>query len=138
VLTANVENLPRTSDALCPGEFRDLYAYLQVEGLRPDVLFVQQLSGQAQLDEVLALLNARLGRAYAGRVAEADPASFASQCGAPKERQTNAVVFATDRLQVVDEPLGAAVVQERRRELRPQHAVAQLHDRAAAARHGHR
>jgi hypothetical protein len=104
VLTANVENLPRTSDG-CPGDFRDLYAYLEDEGLRPDVFFVQQLSGQAQLDELLALLSTQLQRPYAGRVAEANPTPFQSPCGAQKERQTNAVVFATDRMAVVGDPI---------------------------------
>jgi hypothetical protein len=104
VLTANVENLPRTSDA-CPGDFRDLYAYLAVEDQRPDVFVVQQLSGQAQLQELLGVLTSMLSRPYDGRVAEAAPAPFNSPCGAQKERQTNAVVFATDRLQLVGEPV---------------------------------
>jgi hypothetical protein len=104
VLTANVENLPRTGDA-CPGDFRDLYAYLAVEDLRPDVFVVQQLSGQAQLQELLVVLSNMLSRPYDGRVAEADPTPFDSPCGAQKERQTNAVVFATDRLQLVGEPV---------------------------------
>lgn len=107
VLTANVENLPRTSDG-CPGDFRDLYSYLAVLGLKPDVFFVQQLSGKAQLDELLALLGNVLGRSYAGHVAEVDPVPFNSPCGVQKERQTNAVVYATDRMQ----PVGDAIIRQ--------------------------
>jgi hypothetical protein len=104
VLTANVENLPRTSDG-CPGDFRDLYAYLAAEDLAPDVFLVQQLSGQDQLVELLGLLGTTLGRAYDGRVAEASPVPFQSPCGVQKERQTNAVVFARDRLALAEEPV---------------------------------
>lgn len=104
VLTANVENLPRTSDP-CPGDFRDLYAYLQVQGVRPDVFFVQQLSGQGQLDQLLAILTSALGRPYQGRVAEASPTPFASPCGTQKALQTNAVVFAADRMELAGEPV---------------------------------
>lgn len=102
IMTANVENLPQTSDG-CPGDWRDLFYYLELQPTKPDLVFVQQLTDQAQLDQLTAYMTQRLGRPYAGVIAEENPRPFNSPCGAQKERQTNAVVYASDRLSAVGE-----------------------------------
>ena len=105
VYTTNVENLPRTSDQ-CPGDWRDLYAYMSLEQKAPDLFLVQQLSGLAQLNTLIAHMNTQLGRSYAGLIAEASPTPFNSPCGAVKDQQTNAIIYDVTRFT----PVGVAQV----------------------------
>jgi len=97
VYTANVENLPTTSDQ-CEGDWRDLYSYMAIQASKPDVFLVQQISDATQLNQLTTHMTSVLGRPYAGVIAEASPAPFNSPCGAAKDRQTNAIVYATDRM----------------------------------------
>lgn len=103
VYTANVENLPKTSDG-CPGDWKDLFAYMAIQPEKPDLFFVQQVTDLAQLQQITGYMQTSFGRPYSGVIAEADPRPFNSPCGAQKEKQTNAIVYATDRLQAVGSP----------------------------------
>ena len=103
VYTANVENLPRTSDG-CQGDWKDLFAYMQLQPNKPDILLVQQVTNLAQLGTITSYMTSKFGRTYAGLIAENDPVPFNSPCGAQKEKQTNAIIYATDRLQPIGTP----------------------------------
>lgn len=103
VLNANVENLPTTSDG-CPGDWRDLFYYLELQPNKPDIVFLQQVTDIAQLQQIVGYMTLRLGRVYSGVIAENDPTPFNSPCGAQKARQTNAIVWATDRLTPASAP----------------------------------
>lgn len=92
VVNNNVENLP-TVDLQCPGDWQDLVYYLKRAPLKPDVFTVQQISNQAQLNSYVSRLSNDLGEAYAGVIAEASPKAMNSPCGAPKDHQTNAVIY---------------------------------------------
>ena len=51
VVDNNVENLP-TAGLKCPGDWQDLVHYMKRAPLKPDVVIVQQISGQqAELDD---------------------------------------------------------------------------------------
>lgn len=92
----NLENLP-TVDLACPGDWQDLAYYLKRAPLKPDVFTVQQISNRTQLNTYLARLSSDLGETYAGVIADAAPAAMNSPCGAPKDHQTNAVIYRTAR-----------------------------------------
>ncbi len=99
----NVENLP-TVDLQCPGDWQDLVYYLTLQEYRPDVFLVQQISGQEQLDAYTARLSQEFGETYAGVIAEESPAAMNSPCGAPKDYQTNAVIYRADRFTLLSDP----------------------------------
>ena len=92
VFDDNVENLP-TADLQCPGDWQDLVHYMKRAPLKPDVFVVQQISGRGQLDDYVATLSQVLGENYAGVIADGSPKAMNSPCGAPKDHQTNAVVY---------------------------------------------
>lgn len=96
VVDNNVENLP-TVDLACPGDWQDLVYYLRRAPLKPDIFIIQQISNRTQLNSYLNRLSDDLGEPYAGVIAEASPAAMNSPCGAPKDYQTNAVIFRTAR-----------------------------------------
>jgi hypothetical protein len=108
VFDDNVENLP-TADLQCPGDWQDLVYYLKRAPLKPDVFVVQQISNQSQLNSYVSRLSGDLGEAYAGVIAEASPAAMNSPCGAPKDHQTNAVIYRKARF--TDRGLGARTWQ---------------------------
>lgn len=92
----NVENLP-TVGLACPGDWQDLVYYLKRAPLKPDLFTVQQISNQTQLNSYLSRLSNDLGETYKGVIAEASPAAMNSPCGAPKDHQTNAVIYRAAR-----------------------------------------
>lgn len=100
VYVNNVENLQTTSDP-CPGDWKDLFYYMKLHP-SPDVFLVQQLSGQTQLNQLVQYMTDNLAGVFAGVIAEANPKVMNSPCGAPKDYQTNAIIYRTGRLQ----PLG--------------------------------
>lgn len=108
VVDDNVENLP-TVDLACPGDWQDLVYYLKRMPLKPDLVTVQQLSGQAQLTSYLSRLSSELGETYKGVIADASPAAMNSPCGAPKDHQTNAVIYRAARF--TDRGLGSRTWQ---------------------------
>jgi hypothetical protein len=104
VYTSNIENLPTPSD-MCPGDWQDLYAYMATQASKPDLFFLQQVDDQAQLNQIIAFMEQQLKRPYAGVIADPNPAPFRSPCGMKKAKQTNAIIYATDRLRKVDAPI---------------------------------
>ncbi|WP_367123499.1 hypothetical protein [Streptomyces phytohabitans] len=105
VYDANVENLPTTDERppeQCAGDWHDLMYYMRTQELKPDVYLVQQLSDRAQLDLLLDRMRTHFGEGYAGVLAEDDPKpKTGGECDAFKKRQTNAVIWRTDRLELV-------------------------------------
>ncbi|WP_420000142.1 hypothetical protein [Streptomyces boninensis] len=98
VYDANVENLPVSTEAKCPGDWHDLMYYMRLQKYRPDIYLVQQVGGQEQLKTLLTRMKEHFGESYAGVVAEANPDPGGGSCGAEKAIQTNAVIWRTDRL----------------------------------------
>lgn len=98
VYTSNIENLETPNDQ-CKGDWRDLFFYMEQEGHEPDVVLFQQITNRAQLNDLAAHMTSKLGVTYAGIIAEADPAPFNSPCGQKKAKQTNAIIYRTDRLE---------------------------------------
>jgi hypothetical protein len=96
VAVNNVENLP-TVGLQCPGDWQDLVYYLDQQTYRPDIFLVQQISNRSQLDSYLSRLSSQFGEQYKGVIAEQNPASMNSPCGAPKDYQTNAVIYRAAR-----------------------------------------
>ena len=92
VFDNNVENLP-TADLKCAGDWQDLVHYMKRAELKPDVFIVQQISGRKQLDDYVAKLSQVIGERYEGVIADGSPKAMNSPCGAPKDHQTNAVVY---------------------------------------------
>lgn len=103
VAVNNVENLP-TVGLQCPGDWQDLVYYLDQQQYRPDVFLIQQISGKAQLDDYVARLSSQFGEQYKAVIAEESPAAMNSPCGAPKDHQTNAVVYRPARFTLVSDP----------------------------------
>jgi hypothetical protein len=103
VAVNNVENLP-TVDLACPGDWQDLVYYLDQQEYRPDIFLVQQISDRAQLDDYLDRLSAQFGETYKGVIAEQHPAAMNSPCGAPKDYQTNAVIYRAARFTLESDP----------------------------------
>lgn len=96
VYVNNVENL-ETPTEQCTGDWKDLF-YEMARRPSPDLFLVQQISDQAQLDLLVQHMTTVLPGAYAGIIAEVDPAPMNSPCGAPKDKQTNAIIYRTGRL----------------------------------------
>jgi hypothetical protein len=96
VYDANVENLPTTTES-CPGDWHDLMYYMRLQEYRPDIYLVQQISNREQLDLLLQRMEEHFGETYAGVLAENEPAEYDNGCSG-KVRQTNGVVWRTDRL----------------------------------------
>lgn len=103
VYNNNVENLP-TVNLQCPGDWQDLVYYLTLQEYRPDIFLVQQISDQEQLDAYTDRLTEEFGEEYAGVIAEESPAAMNSPCGAPKDYQTNAVIYRTERFTLLSDP----------------------------------
>lgn len=105
VYDANVENLPtpdESSPAECAGDWHDLLYYMRTQELKPDLYLVQQLNNQDQLDLLLKRMETHFGEKYAGVLAEPNPdATTGGACNTYKKRQTNAVIWRTDRLSLV-------------------------------------
>lgn len=105
VYDANVENLPTTDEqppAECAGDWHDLMYYMRTQELKPDVYLVQQLNNKEQLDLLLDRMESHFGEKYAGVLAENDPEpTTGGDCNPFKKRQTNAVIWRTDRLELV-------------------------------------
>lgn len=106
VYDANVENLP-TSDEddpeTCRGDWHDLMYFMRLQSLKPDVYLVQQLNNRAQLDLLLTRMEEHFGEEYEGVLAENDPepSTGHGECENYKIRQTNAVIWRADRLELV-------------------------------------
>ncbi len=137
VFSNNVENLP-TVDLACPGDWQDLVYYLKASPTKPDIFTVQQISNQSQLNSYVSHLTAELGEAYAGVIADPSPAKMNSPCGAPKDYQTNAVVYRKARF--TDRALGSRTWQAQSAEsgscanndqARTQAVKVRLHDKIA-------
>jgi hypothetical protein len=92
VFDNNVENLP-TAGLQCPGDWQDLVHYMKRAPLKPDLFVVQQISGRGQLDDYVAKLSQVIGERYEGVIADGSPKAMNSPCGAPKDHQTNAVIY---------------------------------------------
>ncbi|RII14686.1 hypothetical protein DSC45_20245 [Streptomyces sp. YIM 130001] len=108
VYDANVENLPtstETSPAQCAGDWHDLMYYMRTQELKPDVYLVQQLSNKAQLDRLLDRMETHFGEKFSGVLAENAPVpsdeGAGGNCWNYKKRQTNAVIWRTDRLELL-------------------------------------
>ncbi|MDI3420649.1 hypothetical protein [Streptomyces luteolus] len=105
VYDANVENLPTSDEqppAECAGDWHDLMYYMRTRELKPDLYLVQQLNNRAQLDLLLQRMEEHFGEKFAGVLAENDPEpTTGGDCNAFKKRQTNAVIWRTDRFSLV-------------------------------------
>jgi hypothetical protein len=137
VFNNNLENLP-TVDLACPGDWQDLVYYVKRAPTKPDLFTVQQISNQSQLNSYVSRLSTELGEAYAGVIADGSPASMNSPCGAPKDYQTNAVIYREARF--TDRALGARTWQAQSNEsgscvnndqARTQAVKVRLHDKIA-------
>jgi len=137
VFNNNVENLP-TVNLACPGDWQDLVYYMKRSPTKPDIFTVQQISNQSQLNSYVSRLTAELGEAYAGVIADPSPAKMNSPCGAPKDYQTNAVIYRKARF--VDRSLGSRTWQAQSDEsgscanndqARTQAVKVRLHDKIA-------
>ena len=95
----NVENL-ETPAEYCKGDWQDLVYFMKLQKYAPDLFLVQQVSGRAQLDELTNFMSRNLPGRYEGVFARRNPQPFKSRCGAPKARQTNAIVFRVGRFAV--------------------------------------
>lgn len=108
VYTSNIENLARGEVAAgdpdsCRGDWQDLFFFMAGAERAPDVILFQQISDKAQLeDKVLARLEELTGEDYAAVIAETDPAYWDEADCAAKHYQTNAIVFRTARLGLVE------------------------------------
>ncbi len=95
----NVENL-ETPAEYCKGDWQDLVYFMKRQQYAPDLFLVQQVSGRAQLDQLLAFMTRNLPGRYEGVIARRAPRPFKSPCKAPKARQTNAIVYRVGRFDV--------------------------------------
>jgi hypothetical protein len=137
VFDNNVENLP-TADLKCPGDWQDLVHYMKRAPLKPDIFIVQQIRGKQQLDDYVGRLSQVVGERYAGVIADGSPKAMNSPCGAPKDHQTNAVIYRKARF--TDLGLGSRtwVAQSQRNgkcanspQARTQAVKVKLHDKVA-------
>ena len=97
VYNNNVENLLPAS---CnEGDWNKLFDYVVDQSRSPDIFTTQQISNTAQLNALTARMTAELPGTYAGVIAISSPGSmgYTSTCGKLKNRQTNAVIYRTDR-----------------------------------------
>jgi hypothetical protein len=95
-----VENLPKATEK-CEGDWQDLIYYMKVQQYSPDLFLVQQVGGQAQLNELVKRLNDGLVGVYVGIVAVANPKRQGSKCGEEKAYQSTAIIYRTGRFNVV-------------------------------------
>ncbi|GAA0580198.1 hypothetical protein HPO96_20235 [Kribbella sandramycini] len=102
VYTNNVENLKKTTDT-CPGDWQDLIFAMKRTDPAPDLFLVQQISNRDELTLLINTMEAKLGRDYAGRIANPQPPEQAARCGDDKKQQTTAIVFDTARFNVLQE-----------------------------------
>jgi hypothetical protein len=96
VYDSNIENL-ETPTEFCKGDWQDLVYYMKVQPLSPDLLILQQISGRAQLNRLLAFMNKNLPGRFKGVIARSDPRPFNSPCHAAKAKQTNAIIYRKGR-----------------------------------------
>jgi hypothetical protein len=98
VVTNNVENLPQTDDTTCPGDWQDLYWYInERHQYSPDLFIVQQVSNQAQLQQIADKMTAELAGNYRAEIiADASPAYQETGC-AEKHYQTNGIIYREGR-----------------------------------------
>jgi hypothetical protein len=106
VYTSNIENLSVAAagdPAACEGDWQDLLYFLASGESVPDIVLFQQVSGNAQLDEVLvARMEEVLGEDYGTIIAEREPAYWAPADCSGKHYQTNAIVYRKSRFSFVD------------------------------------
>ena len=103
VYNNNIENL---LPADCgDGDWNKLFRYIKAQSKSPDLLVVQQISNQTQLNALTTRMTTELPGTYAGVIAIANPGSmgYDDRCGKLKNRQTNAVIYRTDRFTKVSE-----------------------------------
>lgn len=96
VLDDNIENLELPTE-FCRGDWTDLIHYMRDMRPQPDIFLVQQISNRAQLDVLLRAMNRSLRSHYEGIIADPSPRAFGSPCRAPKDFQTNAIIYRSDR-----------------------------------------
>lgn len=92
VWTNNIENMLY--------DWKDLVHEMEVDERAPDLFLVQQLSGQQELDRLVAFMERRLGVDYTGVVAQPDPTHdrFGAQV-LPRPGVTTGIVFRTARFE---------------------------------------
>lgn len=98
VYVSNIENLSPADDPLCPLDWDDLIYYMEIQEYLPDLFLVQQVSNRKQANDLADFMTQKLGAPYAAKIALNNPAKTNSPCGAAKQRQTNAIIYRTDRL----------------------------------------
>ena len=96
----NVENLETPTEKYCKGDWQDLVYFMKLQKYAPDLFLVQQVSGRAQLDQLVEFMTRNLPGRYEGVIARGKPQPFDSPCHGPKARQTNAIVFRVKRFDV--------------------------------------
>lgn len=107
VYTNNVENLPTSKlgagdGPTCPGDWQDLYYWIQQSGVAPDLFLVQQISDATQLDQkLLPKMKELFGVDYGSIIAEQSPAYWAASDCSGKHYQTNAIVYRKGRFSYV-------------------------------------
>lgn len=102
VYSNNVENRVTCTDPA--NDFNKLISYMKTQPKTPDLFTVQQISNQADLNALTTKLSDALPGDYKGVIAVASPGSmgYTSSCGKKKNQQTNAVIYRTGRLQLVN------------------------------------
>lgn len=100
VYSNNVENL-LTPDETCPGDWEELVEYI-ADRDAPDLILLQQVSGQDQIDDYIAALERRGDAEFDGLVAAAEP-DGGGRCASDKTRQVNAIIWNTGTMSLVPE-----------------------------------
>lgn len=99
VYDANVENLPANPNhpkADCRGDWPRLVESMR--DFKPDVFTVQQVDGPGQAGQLAQRMTLMAGVPYAVLVASPKPRVGDFPCKPRKNRQTNAIIYNTDRL----------------------------------------
>lgn len=100
VYTANVENVLTKTES-CPGDWHELVHWIAGHSV-PDLILVQQVDGRAQAQRFTERLNELHGAAdFTWTVAEEKP-DGTRRCDGEKRRQTNAIVWNTVNLTLID------------------------------------
>lgn len=83
-------------------DWKDLVHQMEEAPLRPDIFLVQQVSGKADLDRLIAFMNRRLGVDYDGIVAQDNPDDdrFGGEIH-PRPKVTTGVIFRSSRFDIV-------------------------------------